>query len=100
MLADGASSSSCDTRGVPFSMPKLTSGYLTSNHKKDVVDLPLGAALGLVMGAEAGVTVVVGLMCKILPLVIGSVLGLALGSACVPSSVRTLLAWAQSFNNL
>ena len=98
VLADGASSSSCNTRGVPFSMPKSTSGYSTSNRGNDVVGLSLGAALGLVTGAGVGVTVVAGLMCKILPSVIGLVLGSALGGACVPSSMRTLSAWAQSFN--
>ena len=37
VLADGASSSSCNTRGIPFSMPKSMSGYSTSNRGNDVV---------------------------------------------------------------
>ncbi len=80
MLADGVSSSSCDTRGVPFSMPKSTSGYSTSNRGKDVVGLLLGAAMFTLL------PVVFGVMCKILPLVIGSVVGLVPGIAIVFSS--------------
>ncbi len=116
VLADGASSSSCDARGVLFSMPKSTSGYLTSNRGKDVVGLLLGAAMFALLPVVFGVLckilpvvfgvmckilpVVFGVMCKILSLVIGSVVGLALGIAVVFFLVRTLSAWAQSFNTL
>ena len=81
-------------------MPKSTSGYSASNRGKDMVGLSLGAALSLAMGAGVGVLVVGGVMVKLLPSVIGMVVGLALGGAFVPSSMRTLSAWAQSFNTL
>ncbi len=90
VLADGASSSSCNTRGVPFSMPKSTSGYSTSNRGKNVVGLLLGAAMCTL------IPVAFGVMCKILPSVISSVVGLVLGIATVFSSVRTLSAWART----
>jgi hypothetical protein len=97
-------------------MPKSTSGYLTSNRGKDVVGLLLGAAMFALLPVVFGVLckilpvvfgvmckilpVVFGVMCKILSLVIGSVVGLALGIAVVFFLVRTLSAWAQSFNTL
>ena len=81
-------------------MPKSTHRSSTSNHGKDAVGLLLGAALGMVMGAGVDILVVGGVMFKILPSVTGMVVGSALGSACVPSSVRTLSAWVQSFNTL
>ena len=76
VLADGASSSSCDTRGVTFSMPKSTSGYSTSKCGKDVVGLLLGAGMFTLLPVVFGVMckilpVVLGLMCKILPVVFG-----------------------------